>query len=129
MFIIFENGKEHESTGGQPHQLFPKEYADRFRPMEYDESAADTPEALYQNWTFTYEDLGDKVKKTLVLQPKTAEQQRAERNMRLDITDHTQVDGFPDKEKFAVMRQQLRDLPTHSKWPGELRDEDWPTIN
>ena len=125
MFIIFENGKEHESTGGNPWQIFPKSYADRFRPMELDESILDTPEAQYQNCIYEYEDLGEKVKKTAKLVAKTADEQRMQRNILLGSTDPTQVDGFPDKAKWATYRQALRDLPTHTNWP-DLKNEDWP---
>lgn len=128
MFIIFENGKEHESTGGNPWQIFPKSYADRFRPMELDESILDTPEAQYQNCIYEYEDLGDKVKKTAKLVAKTADEQRLQRNILLGSTDSTQVDGFPNKDKWATYRQELRDLPTHANWP-DLKNEDWPTLD
>lgn len=127
MFIIFENGKEHESTGGNPYQLFPKEYADRFRPMELDETVLNTPQARYQNTVYVYEDLGSKVKKTATLVPLTDSEQRLIRNKYLEDTDHTQIDQFPNKDKWAVLRQKLRDLPTHSNWP-DLKEEDWPRV-
>jgi len=127
MFIIFENGKEHESTGGDPHQIFPKAYANRFRPMELDETVLNTPQARYQNTVYVYEDLGSKVKKTATLVAVTADEQRHIRNQFLEDTDHTQIDGYPDKAKWAVMRQKLRDLPTHSNWP-DLKEEDWPKV-
>ena len=127
MYIIFENGQEHESTGGNPWQIFPKGYADRFRPLELDETVLDTPEARYQNISYTYEDLGDKVKKTAKLTVRTAEEQREQRNLLLNATDATQVGDFPDKDKYATYRQKLRDLPTHKNWP-DLKDEDWPIV-
>lgn len=126
MFIIFENGQEHESTHGDPWQIFPKSYADRFRPMELDESAIDSPKSQYQNVIYDYEDLGDKVKKTAKLVAKTAYEQREIRNTFLESTDFTQIADFPDKDKYTAYRKKLRDLPTHENWP-DLKKEDWPT--
>jgi hypothetical protein len=125
MYIIFENGKEHESCGGEPSQVFPKQYADRFRPLELIETAASTPEAQYRNWAYTYEDLGSKVRKTLVLVPKTAGEQRHKRDNLLSNSDHTQVGDYPKKDAWTTYRQKLRDLPTHPNWP-DLKLTDWP---
>lgn len=55
---------------------------------------------------------------------------RSRREEELYTTDWTQVADCPlsesKKAEWAVYRQALRDLTSHSNWP-ELEEEDWPT--
>ena len=55
---------------------------------------------------------------------------RSRREEELYTTDWTQIADCPlsesKKAEWAVYRQALRDLTSHSNWP-ELEEEDWPT--
>lgn len=129
-FIIYENGMEIESCRVDPATIFPKEYADRFRPLVIDDSIIKSaaPGDGEQNWVCTYEDLGTSVKKTLSFSPLTEDQTRGRRNSLLKSTDHTQVEDFPKKDRWKTYRQKLRDLPTDPKFPN-LKDADWPQVD
>jgi len=124
MFIIFENGKEHETLSVDPYTVFPEHYAARFRPLESDDSA-DTVEPC--NRHYTYEDLGETVRRTLVITPLSAEENRFKRNQFLESSDWTQAADatITNKAAWAEWRQQLRDLPDHANWP-DLKMADWP---
>ena len=60
----------------------------------------------------------------------TEEDNRMRRDKELKNSDWTQMVDSPltdsKKTEWRTYRQSLRDLPTHSNWPG-LADSDWPT--
>ena len=56
----------------------------------------------------------------------TAECNRVMRNNELGHTDWWGVSDRTMSDAEKKYRQDLRDLPTHSKWPN-LEDSDWPT--
>jgi len=63
--------------------------------------------------------------------PDTVEEDnRMRRDKELKNSDWTQMVDSPltdsKKTEWRTYRQSLRDLPTHSNWPG-LADSDWPT--
>lgn len=52
---------------------------------------------------------------------------RAERNAKLTESDWTQMPDYTSetKESWAIYRQALRDITTHTNFPN-LEDADWP---